>query len=155
LLGDELKVGDKAPDFVALDNDLKETRLSDYKEKVVVLSAVPSLDTSVCSIETTRFNAEAGKLGDKVKILTISMDLPFAQKRWCAAEGVRNVQTLSDHRDADFGTRYGALMKETRLLARIVFVVDKEGVIRYIQIVPEVSKEPNYDEVIEAIKALS
>jgi len=154
LVGDELKVGDKAPDFVAVDNDVKDVRFSDYKGKVIVISSVPSLDTPVCSLETERFNQEAKKLGDDVKVLTISMDLPFAQKRWCAAEGVYNLQTLSDHRDADFGTSYGVLMKESRLLARVLFVIDTEGVIRYIQVVPEITKEPNYDEVLDAVKGL-
>lgn len=154
LLGDELKVGDHAPDFTAIDNDLKDTRLSEFKGKVVVLSAVPSLDTPVCSLETARFNAEAAELGENVNILTISMDLPFAQKRWCGAEGVENVLTLSDHRDADFGNKYGMLMKKTRLLARAIFVVDKEGVIRYIQVVPEITSEPDYDQVIKAVKEL-
>ena len=154
LLGDELKVGDHAPDFTAIDNDLKETGLSEFQDKVVVLSAVPSLDTPVCSLETARFNAEAGNLGENVNILTISMDLPFAQKRWCAAEGVENLLTLSDHRDADFGNKYGMLMKETRLLARAIFVVDKEGVIRYIQVVPEITSEPDYNQVIKAVKEL-
>jgi thiol peroxidase len=154
LVGDEIKVGDKAPDFTALNVDLKERTLSDFKGKVVVLSAVPSLDTPVCSLETARFSAEADRLGDNVRILTISMDLPFAQKRWCAAEGGANVVTLSDHRDADFGNKYGVLMKGFRLLARAIFVTDKEGVIRYIQVVPEITTEPDYDAVIKAVKEL-
>lgn len=154
LMGEELKAGDKAPDFVAIDNDMKEARLSDYKGKVIVISSVPSLDTSVCSLETERFNQEADKLGEKVQVLTISMDLPFAQKRWCAAQGVYNLQTLSDHRDADFGTGYGVLMKENRLLARAIFVIDKQGIIRYIQVVPEITKEPDYDEVLKAVQDL-
>jgi len=115
---------------------------------------VPSLDTPVCSLETARFSAEADKLGDSVRILTISMDLHFAQKRWCAAEGAANVVTLSDHRDADFGNKYGVLMKGFRLLGRAIFVTDKEGVIRYIQVVPEITTEPDYDAVIKAVKEL-
>ena len=154
LTGDEIKINEKAPDFTVIDNNMKEAKLSDYKGKVVVLSAVPSLDTPVCSLETARFNNEAGKLGDGVQILTISMDLPFAQKRWCAAEGVENLQTLSDHRDADFGSKYGILIKENRLLARAIYVADKEGKITYEQIVPEIAQEPDYDSVLNAVKEL-
>lgn len=151
LLGKEIKVGDQAPDFRVLDNNLKPVSLSTYSGKTILISSVPSLDTSVCDMETRRFNEEAGKLGDDVIILTISMDLPFAQKRWCGAAGVDRVITLSDHREADFGTKYGVLIKELRLLARAVFLVDKERVIRYVEIVPEVSSEPNYEAAIEAI----
>jgi len=151
LLGKEIKVGDQAPDFRVLDNDLKPVSLSTYSGKTILISSVPSLDTSVCDMETRRFHEEAGKLGDDVIILTISMDLPFAQKRWCGAAGVDRVITLSDHREADFGTKYGVLIKELRLLARAVFLVDKERVIRYVEIVPEVSSEPNYQAAVEAI----
>lgn len=152
LLGKEIKVGDQAPDFHVLDNDLKPVSLSTYSGKTLLISSVPSLDTSVCDMETRRFNEEAGKLGDDVTILTISMDLPFAQKRWCGAAGVDRVITLSDHREADFGKNYGVLIKELRLLARAVFLLDKESVVRYIEIVPEVSSEPNYEAAIEAIR---
>ena len=151
LLGKEIKVGDQAPDFRVLDNDLKPVSLATYSGKTILISSVPSLDTSVCDMETRRFNEEAGKLGDDVIILTISMDLPFAQKRWCGAAGVDRVVTLSDHREADFGTRYGVLIKELRLLARAVFLVDKDRVIRYVEIVPEVSSEPNYEAAIKAV----
>ena len=151
LLGKEIKVGDQAPDFRVLDNDLKPVSLATYSGKTILISSVPSLDTSVCDMETRRFNEEAGKLGDDVIILTISMDLPFAQKRWCGAAGVDRVITLSDHREADFGIKYGVLIKELRLLARAVFLVDKERVIRYVEIVPEVSSEPNYEAAMEAI----
>jgi thiol peroxidase len=154
LAGKELKVGDPAPDFEALDNDLTPVRLSSFKGKVCVVSAVPSLDTPVCDMETRRFNEEAGTLGSDVRILTISMDLPFAQKRWCGAAGVDKVITLSDHRDASFGTTYGVLIKELRLLGRAVFVLDREGTIRYIQIVKEVTNEPDYDAVLEAVNKL-
>jgi len=154
LLGNEVKVGDKAPDFTVLDNNLKEVHLSDYAGKILILSSVPSLDTPTCSIETGKFNHEAENLPDDVKILTISMDLPFAQKRWCAAEGVEKVQTLSDHRDASFGENYGVLIKGLRLLARVIFVVDKAGIVRYKQIVRETSSEPDYEPVLEAVKAL-
>lgn len=154
LVGKELKVGDPAPDFEVLDNDLTPVRLSSFKGKVCVVSAVPSLDTPVCDMETRRFNEEAGTLGSDVLILTISMDLPFAQKRWCGAAGVDKVITLSDHRDASFGTTFGVLIKELRLLGRAVFVLDREGTIRYIQIVKEVTNEPDYDAVLEAVNKL-
>ena len=155
LLGKELKVGEPAPDFEVLDNDLTPVRLSSFKGNVCVVSAVPSLDTPVCDMETRRFNEEAGNLGSDVRILTISMDLPFAQKRWCGAAGVDKVITLSDHRDASFGTTYGVLIKELRLLGRAVFVLDREGTIRYIQIVKEVTDEPDYDSVLKAVNELA
>ncbi len=154
LVGNEVKVGDGAPDFVALDNALAPVKLSSFRGKTVVISSVPSLDTPVCDMETRRFNQEGGKLSSDIVILTISMDLPFAQKRWCGAAGVTRVQTLSDHRDAVFGTSYGMLIKELRLLARAIFIVDKNGVIRYIQVVNEVTKEPDYDAVLNALKKM-
>ncbi len=155
LIGEEVEVGKAAPDFEALDNDLNPVRLSSLRGKVCVLSSVPSLDTPVCDVETRKFNEEAGRLSPDVAVLTISMDLPFAQKRWCGAAGVDRVQTLSDHRDAQFGTSYGVLIKELRLLARAVFVVDREGAIRYIQVVNEVTNEPDYDSVLDAVKSLT
>jgi len=155
LLGDEVKVGDKAPDFVAVDNDLKDVKMADYRGKVLVLAGVPSLDTAVCDLETRRFNREAAALGGDVAILTISMDLPFAQKRWCGAAGVTAVTTLSDHRDAAFGAAYGVLIKEVRLLARSIFVVDRGGIVRYVQLVPELGQEPDYDAVLKAVKSLT
>ena len=151
LVGDELKVGDAAPDVTLLDNDLKEVALSSFRGKVVILSSVPSLDTPVCDTETRRFNEEAAKLGDGVAVLTISMDLPFAQNRWCGAHGIERVRTLSDHRDAAFGKAYGVLIKELRLLARAVFVVDRQGIVRYIQLVKELSTEPDYRAVLDAV----
>jgi len=155
LLGKEVKVGDKAPDFEVLTNDSSLFQFSSMHGKICVLSSVPSLDTPVCDIETRRFNEEAARLGLDVAVLTISMDLPFAQKRWCGAAGVTRVQTLSDHREASFGMAYGVLIKESRLLARAVFVVDEEGVIRYIQIVKETSSEPDYAAVLDAVKKLA
>lgn len=154
IAGRELKVGDPAPDFEVLDNDLSPVNLSSFHGKVCVISSVPSLDTPVCDMETRRFNEAAGKLGAEVQILTISMDLPFAQKRWCGAAGVDKVLTLSDHRNASFGTAYGVLIKELRLLARAVFVLDRGGTVRYIQIVKEVTDEPDYDAVLEAVNKL-
>ena len=153
--GKELKVGDVAPDFEVLDNDLAPVKFSSFRGKICVISSVPSLDTPVCDMETRRFNEEAVKLGDNIQILTISMDLPFAQKRWCGAAGVHKVFTLSDHRDASFGMAYGTLIKELRLLARIVFVVDGEGIIRYIQVVKEQTEEPYYEALLEAVNALT
>jgi thiol peroxidase len=154
LLGETIKVGQKAPDFEVVANDLSIVKFSSFAGRVCVISSVPSLDTSVCDIETRRFNEEAGKLGGDVVVLTISMDLPFAQKRWCGAAGVKNVQTLSDHRDASFGKAYGVLIKDLRLLAKAVFVVDKKGIVRYVQIVPEIATEPDYDAVLKAVKGL-
>ncbi len=154
LLGAELKVGDSAPDVTLLANDLSPVQLSSYKGKVCVVSVVPSLDTPVCDMQTRKFNEQAGNLGDNVVILTMSMDLPFAQARWCGAAGVDKVVTLSDHRDAAFGAAFGVLIKELRLLARAVFVVDKDGIIQYIQLVKEVTEEPDYNAVLEAFKKL-
>ena len=154
LLGTELKVGDTAPDATVLANDLSPIQLSSYKGKVCVISIVPSLDTPVCDMQTRKFNEEAGSLNDDVVILTMSMDLPFAQARWCGAAGVDKVVTLSDHREADFGEGFGVLIKELRLLARAVFVVDKAGTIQYIQLVKEVTEEPDYNAVLEAVKQL-
>ena len=154
LLGDEVKVGDKAPDFEVVANDLSTARFSSFRGKVCIISSVPSLDTSVCDTMTRRFNQEAGNLGEDVVVLTISMDLPFAQKRWCGAADVKNLQTLSDHRQASFGKAFGVLIKELRLLARAVFVIDKEGIIRYTEIVDELTNEPDYDAALRATRQL-
>src|SRR5699024_1415656 len=151
LLGSEVKVGDKAPNFTAIANDMSERSLSDYEGKIKLISVVPSLDTGVCSQQTKRFNEEADKL-DNVHVITISMDLPFAQTRWCSAEGVDNLDTLSDHRDADFGEKYGVLIKELRLLARSIFVVDENDKVVYTEYVPEVTTHPDYDAALEATK---
>ncbi|MEJ5357423.1 MAG: thiol peroxidase [Desulfobacterales bacterium] len=154
LVGEEIREGAPAPDVVLLDNDLRPVRLSDFRGKVLIVSTVPSLDTPVCDMETRRFNTEAAALGADVQVLTVSMDLPFAQKRWCGAAGVDKVKTLSDHREAAFGRAFGVLIQELRLLARSVFVVDREGVVRYVQHVKEVSQEPDYGAVIAAVKKL-
>jgi thioredoxin-dependent peroxiredoxin len=143
-----------APDCELTANDMAPTTLSSFKGKVVIISAVPSLDTPVCDIETRRFNVEAGKLGSEVAVLTVSMDLPFAQKRWCGAAGVENVITLSDHKSAAFGTAFGVLIPALRLLARAIFVLDRQGVVRYSQIVNEIASEPDYNAVLDAVKAL-
>jgi len=154
LLGDELKVGQQAPDFEVIDNAFNPVKFSSFKGKVTIISSVASLDTAVCDTETRRFNKEAAGLGPDVNILTISMDLPFAQKRWCGAAGVDKVITLSDYREASFGNAFGVLIKGIRLLARAVFIVDKDGKIQYLQIVPEVSEEPNYKAVLEAARKI-
>lgn len=154
LVGKELRIGDPAPDMELLDNDLNAVKLSSFKGKVCVISSVPSLDTPVCDMETRRFNEAAGKLGDNVVVLTVSMDLPFAQKRWCGAAGVKRVITLSDHRGASFGNAFGVLIKELRLLARSIFVVDRSGIIQYIQHVKELSQEPDYDAIIKAVQKI-
>ncbi|MCJ7543490.1 MAG: thiol peroxidase [Phycisphaerae bacterium] len=151
LVGRQVNVGDAAPDFVAVDTDLKPVSLGDYRGKVVLLLSVPSLDTPVCSRETHRFNEAAAALGRDVVILTISMDLPFAQKRWCGAEGITAVRTLSDHREAAFGRAYGVLIGDLRLLARAVFVVGRDGTLRYKELVGEVSSEPDYDAALRAV----
>jgi len=152
LTGDEVNKGDQVPDVELLANDLSPVKLSDFKGKVVVLSTVPSLDTPTCDLETRRFNSEAAGLGDEVAILTVSMDLPFAQARWCGAAGVEAVKTLSDHREAALGLAYGLLIKELRLLARCVLVLDRDQKITYIQMVNELSEEPDYEAVLAAVK---
>jgi len=151
LAGNPIEVGDNAPDFTVLSNDLKEVKLSAYAGKIKLIAAVPSIDTGVCSEETKRFNQEADKL-DNVQVLTISMDLPFAQQRWCAANGVENIDTLSDHRDADLGKNYGVLIKELRLLARAVFVVDSSNKVTYVEYVDEVTDFPDYEAALSAVK---
>jgi thiol peroxidase len=154
LIGPELKVNDPAPDFTALDIDLLPRSLSDFSGKKKLLSIGPSLDTSICEAQTRRFNEEAAKLGDDMEIIAISVDLPFAQKRWCWENGVDRLTTLSDHRDVDFGLRYGLLIKELRLLNRAVFVVDENDIIRYIEIVSENTNHPDYDTALEVLKKL-
>lgn len=154
LLGPELKVGDKAPDFLVVDNGLQPVTLASSAGKIRIISAVPSLDTPVCDTETRRFNQDAAALPDKVVVLTISLDLPFAQKRWCGAAGIERVTTFSDYRERSFGNAYGVVIKELVLLTRAIFVVDAADTIRYVQIVPEVTSEPDYAAVIAAARAL-
>jgi thiol peroxidase len=152
LLGPALKVGDKAPDFQVVDTSLSPVRLADFRGKTKIISAVPSLDTPVCDIETRRFNQEAAQLPEKIVLLTISMDLPFAQSRWCAAAGIDRVKTLSDYQERSFAAAYGVLIKELKLLSRSIFVIDANDTIRYIQHVPEITAEPDYAAVISAAK---
>ena len=152
LIGSEVKVGDKAPDFTALKGLGDPISLADLEGKVKVFNVIISVDTPVCDVQTKRFNEAAADLGDDVEILTLSMDLPFALSRYCAAEGIDNVKTASDYKDASFGEAYGVLIKEHRLLARSLFVVDKDDVVRYVEYVPEVATEPNYESAIAAVK---
>ncbi|GGI40375.1 thiol peroxidase [Mammaliicoccus stepanovicii] len=154
LLGEEVTVGSIAPDFTVLANDLSTRTLNDYEGKKKLISAVPSLDTGVCSQQTRKFNEEAANEQDGV-VLTISNDLPFAQKRWCAAEGLDNVVTLSDHRDLSFGENFGVVMEELRLLARSVFVLDKDNKVVYAEVVSEGTNHPDYDKALAAFRELN
>ncbi len=153
LIGDEIKVGDQAPDFMVLTNDMQPYTLKDAGNNVKIISVVPSLDTGVCELQTIHFNQEAAELGD-VRILTISVDLPFAQKRFCGAKGIDKVVTLSDHRDLSFGRHYGFVIEELRLLARGVVVIDQENVVRYVEYVGEVAEQPDYDKALEVVRQL-
>lgn len=150
LLGPEVKPGMTAPNFSVLDNDLSPVTLEDSKGKIRIFSVVPSLDTGVCDAQTRRFNEEAAKLGEQVKVITVSVDLPFAQKRWCGAAGIEQVQTVSDHRDLSFGTAYGVAIQELRLLARAVFVVDAADQVVYVEYVSEATEHPDYEAAVEA-----
>jgi thiol peroxidase len=155
LAGPEIKPGAAAPDFAAVDTGLQPVRLSGVQGKVVVLSSVPSLDTPVCDTETRRFNQEASGLGGGVEVWTISMDLPFAQKRWCGAAGITHVKTLSDFRERSFAQSYGVLIKDgplTGLTARAVFVVGKDGKVRHVEYVKEITSEPNYETALAAVR---
>ena len=154
LLGKEVKVGDKAPAFTLLDNGLGEKTLAEYAGKVKVISVVPSLDTGVCDAQTRWFNQNVSKLGENVVVLTVSVDLPFAQKRWCGAAGIDQVETLSDHRDLSFGENYGFILDGLRLLSRGIVVIDKDDVVRYVEYVPEVTSAVNFDAAEAATKAL-
>jgi thiol peroxidase len=154
VLGPELKAGDKAPDFQAVDDSLKPVDLAATGKGVRIFSVVPSLDTPVCDAQTKRFNEEAGKLPN-VNIYTISMDLPFAQKRWCGAFGVDHVKMVSDHRNGSFGESYGTLIKDLRIESRAIFVVDQDNVIRHAEYVKEVADHPNYESALQAAKTLA
>ncbi len=154
LLGNEIKVGDKAPDFTVLGNALNPVKLSDYKGKVVVLSVFPSIDTGVCATQNRTFNKKASELSDDIAIIGISVDLPFALGRFCGAEGIDKVVTTSDHKDLDFSLKYGFLIEELRLLARGTVVVDKEGIVRHVEYVSEVTNEPDYDAALSVAKEL-
>ena len=155
LIGEEIKIGQKAQDFKALNANLEEVLLSSFKNKIKLIASVPSLDTPVCDLEIKRFNDEASKLSKDLVIIFISMDLPFAQKRFCQANDIKIVKTLSDHKDADFGQKFGILIKEIRLLARAIFILDKADVVKYIQVVPELSSHPDYEAAITALKKVT
>ncbi|TVY04119.1 thiol peroxidase [Cohnella terricola] len=154
LVGPVLKVGDAAPDFSLNKNLLETSSLKDFAGKVKLISVVPSIDTGVCDAQTRRFNEEASKLGDNVAILTISVDLPFAQARWCAAAGVDRVYLLSDYKDNSFGKAYGVLIKEFQLDMRAIFVLDANDKIAYIEVLNEMGEHPNYEAAISAVKSL-
>ncbi len=154
LEGGGLKIGDKAPDFAVLDADLKEVKLSDFGGKIRIVSVTPSLDTPVCDLQLRWFNTEASNLGADVVVLNVSMDLPFAIARFCTSAGIDKVKALSDHRAASFGRAYGLLIKELRLLTRAVLIIDRDGVLRYQEIVPEITNQPDYDRALAALKAI-
>jgi thioredoxin-dependent peroxiredoxin len=154
LVGTPISVGAPAPDFTALKGDLSPYSLAGTRGHVTIINSMPSLETAVCANQARRFNTEAAGLGSNVKVLAVSMDLPFAQGRFCSTEGIENVITLSDHRDASFGQAFGLLIKELRLLARSVVVVDREGVVRYVELVPEVGQEPDYEAALAAARNL-
>lgn len=152
--GSEIKVGDKAPEISVTGTDMRDISWADFADKIVVLSVVPSIDTPTCQLQTKRFNKEATTLGSDVAILTVSMDLPFAQKRWCGAEGVSNMTTASDYKHRSFGESFGTLIKEMGLLARAVFVIDKNRIVRHVEYVASISDEPNYDLALKAVATI-
>jgi thiol peroxidase len=154
LSGNELKVGNKAPDFTVLDGELKEIGLNDFSGKIKIISVTPSLDTPVCDMQARRFNQDAANLPDDIVVINISMDLPFAISSFCTMAGIDKVKGYSDHRDASFGNAYGVLIKEARLLARSIFVIDKDDAIKYIEIVPELTEQPDYDRALDAVRKL-
>lgn len=155
LVGTQRKVGEAAPAFVVIDTSLQPVSSEKFRGKVRIFSVFPSVDTSVCSLQNKRFNSEAAKLGDDVVVLAISVDLPFAQKRFCAAEGIDRVHVYSDYKELDFGMKYGFVIDELRLLGRGVVVVDREGVIRYVEYVQEIGHEPDYDKALAVVRELT
>ena len=155
LIGTGIKAGDRAPEFEVVAQDLSTVTLAAGRGKTLLISAVPSIDTPVCDQETRRFNEEAAKLPGNVEIWTISMDLPFAQKRWCGAAGIGAITVVSDYQHASFGKAYGLLIKELRLLTRAIVVVDAAGTVRYVEVVPEVTAHPNYEAALAAVKPLA
>lgn len=154
LIGPELKAGDKAPDFSLNKSLVEKATLADFAGKVKLISVVPSIDTGVCDAQTRRFNVEAGNLGDQVAILTVSVDLPFAQARWCGAAGVDQVTLLSDYQDNSFGSAYGVLIKEFKLDMRAIFVLDANDTIQYVEVLGEMTEHPDYDKALDAVRAL-
>lgn len=154
LVGNEVKKGDKAPDFTLLDKTLTPKSLKDFSGKIKVLAIYPSIDTGICAMQNRKFNEMATTLSDDVVVLSVSCDLPFAQARFCAAEGLNNVITLSDHKETDFGLKYGFLIEELRLLARGTVIIDKSDVVQYVEFVPEIATEPDYEKAAEALKSI-
>lgn len=155
LLGSEIKVGDKAPDFTVINKELKEARFKDFAGIIKLISVTPSLDTPLCDMQARKFNEEAAKLPAEVEIMNISMDLPFAINRFCSTAGIERIKTFSDHRNASFGMAYGVLIKELRLLSRSVFVINKKDVIHYMEIVPDITMSINFEKALAAAKKLS
>ena len=153
ILGNEIKVGDKAPEFTALNAKLEPVKLSDFDGKVKIIVVYPSVDTGVCAAQNRRFNEEANNL-EGAAVISISCDLPFAQSRFCGTEGLDNIVTLSDHKDLDFGEKYGYVIEELRLLTRGTVIVDKEGTVQYVEVVPEITNDPDYDKALEVAKSL-
>ena len=154
LVGNRCKVGKKAPAFTVADADLQPVSSERFRGKVRIFSVFPSVDTPVCSLQNIRFNREASKLGDEVAVLALSVDLPFAQKRFCAAEGIDRVHVFSDYQKLDFGMKYGFVIDGLRLLARGVVVVDRDDVVRYVEYVPEITREPDYDKALAFVRGL-
>jgi thiol peroxidase len=155
LAGNEVKVGQAAPDFKLhyFEGGLKELKLADLKGKPTILSVVPSLDTPVCAMQTKKFNESLGELGDRINAVTVSLDLPFAQNRFCGAENIKNIRAASDYQDRNFGKSYGTLIEELKILSRAIFVLDKDGKVAHAEYVPEVASEPNYDAALSALKS--
>ena len=155
LVGEEIKIGQNAPDFEVLTSDLSETNLSAFKGKIKLIASVPSLDTPICDLQIKRFNDEATKISKDVVILFISMDLPFAQKRFCQTYNIKKVKTFSDHRDSSFGLNYGVLIKKLRLLSRAIFIIDKNDKVVYVEYVKELGSQPDYESALKALKSIS
>lgn len=153
ILGNEIKIGDKAPDFTLTNSKLEPIKLSDFGDKIKILVVYPSIDTGVCAAQNRRFNVEANNLEDVV-VLSISVDLPFAQSRFCGAEGLDKIITLSDHKDLDFGEKYGFVIEELRLLTRGTVIIDKDNTVKYVEYVPEITSDPDYDKALEVARSL-
>ena len=155
LVGPELKVGDKAPDFTCVKGLGENVTINTFGDKVKVFNVIVSVDTPVCALQTKRFNQEAAKLPDDVEIVTVSMDLPFALGRYCGAEGIDKVQTISDHMNASFGENYGVLIKENRLLGRALFIADRDNTLKHVEYVGEISEEPDYDSALKVLNEIT
>ena len=154
LIGEEIKVGDKAPDFKSAEGLGKTVDLNSFEDKIKIFNVIVSVDTPVCDVQTKKFNEEAASLSDNIEIVTVSMDLPFALNRYCGAAGIDKVRTISDYHHASFGEAYGVLIKENRLLCRALFVVDSDNIVRHVEYVGEVSEEPNYEAALEIANSL-